>query len=76
LEKSLIGTGFPYRSQDVIPNFFACAEEVLHNARDIRRFGAAALDLSDLAAGFIQGVWESEARTSINGSGFFLFGPS
>jgi myo-inositol-1(or 4)-monophosphatase len=62
LEQSLIGTGFPYRSQDLIPKFFACAEEILRNARDIRRFGAAALDLSYLAAGFIQGFWETDLQ--------------
>jgi myo-inositol-1(or 4)-monophosphatase len=62
LENSVIATGFPYRSPDVIPNFFSCANEVLHRSRDIRRFGAAALDLSYLAAGFIQGFWETDLQ--------------
>jgi len=62
LEKALIGTGFPYRSRDLKESFFRCCEEVLYASRGIRRFGAAALDLSYVAAGFLQGFWESDLQ--------------
>lgn len=62
LQQALIGTGFPYRSQDLSANFFPCAEKVLYASRGIRRFGAAALDLSYVASGFLQGFWESDLQ--------------
>lgn len=62
LSMALVGTGFPYRSPDLIDTFFACAKEVLRQARGIRRFGCASLDLSYVAAGYLQGFWESELQ--------------
>ena len=62
LKQALIGTGFPYRSQDLSKHFFPCAEEVLYRCRGIRRFGSGALDLSYVAAGFLQGFWESDLQ--------------
>lgn len=62
LQQALIGTGFPYRSPDLAKHFFPCAEEVLYLCRGIRRFGSAALDLSYVAAGFLQGFWESDLQ--------------
>ncbi|NQZ58177.1 MAG: inositol monophosphatase [Lentisphaeraceae bacterium] len=58
--KALIGTGFPYRSEDLHASFFTCAQDVLLASRGMRRFGSAALDLAYVAAGFLQGFWESE----------------
>lgn len=62
LKQALIGTGFPYRSPDLAKHFFPCAEDVLYQCRGIRRFGSAALDLSYVAAGFLQGFWESDLQ--------------
>jgi myo-inositol-1(or 4)-monophosphatase len=62
LQQALIGTGFPYRSEDLADAFFACAREVLYRSRGIRRFGSAALDLCYVAAGFLQGFWESDLQ--------------
>ena len=62
MQDALIGTGFPYRSQDLQDNFFACAREVLNNSRGIRRMGSAALDLSYVAAGYLQGFWETDLQ--------------
>lgn len=59
LAGSLIGTGFPYRENDrwmdVYLNQFRAVMQV---AADCRRPGAAALDLSYLAAGRLDGFWE------------------
>lgn len=62
LSQALIGTGFPYRSQDLAASFFPCAEEVLYASRGLRRFGSAALDLCYLSAGFLQGFWETDLQ--------------
>lgn len=63
LEKALIATGMPFRSPDLVENFFACAKEVMRNCRDIRRPGSGALDLSYVAAGYLQGFWEQDLQT-------------
>lgn len=62
LSAALIGTGFPYRSPDLADNFFSCARETLYRCRGLRRFGSAALDISYVAAGFLQGFWESDLQ--------------
>ena len=62
LQRALIGTGFPYRSPDLAASFFSCAQKVLYRCRGLRRFGSAALDLSYVAAGFLQGFWESDLQ--------------
>ncbi|MFO7576799.1 MAG: inositol monophosphatase family protein [Pelovirga sp.] len=62
LQQALVGTGFPYRSEDLADPFFACAREVLYRCRGIRRFGSAALDLCYVAAGFLQGFWETDLQ--------------
>lgn len=62
LSQALIGTGFPYRSPDLSKAFFPAAESILYASRGIRRFGSAALDLSYLAAGYLQGFWESDLQ--------------
>jgi myo-inositol-1(or 4)-monophosphatase len=58
LEGALIGTGFPYRSQDYLPKYLGMLEKVLRKTAGVRRPGAAALDLAWLAAGRIDGFWE------------------
>lgn len=60
LGSSLVGTGFPYRSPQMQNSFFKCAEEVLNLSRGIRRLGSAALDLSYVACGYLQGFWETD----------------
>ena len=62
LSSALLGCGFPYRSPDLADRFFSCAKEILYQCRGLRRFGSAALDLSYVAAGFLQGFWESDLQ--------------
>lgn len=56
--KALIGTGFPFRAMDTYDSFSKTVKDCLDNARGVRRLGSAALDLSYVAAGFLQGFWE------------------
>jgi myo-inositol-1(or 4)-monophosphatase len=56
--RALIGTGFPFRTTEVleqyIPQFLAVAKAT----SGIRRAGAAALDLCDVACGRFDAFWE------------------
>jgi myo-inositol-1(or 4)-monophosphatase len=59
LAGALIGTGFPYRmNAQWLDQYMAQLRAVMNVASDVRRPGAAALDLSYLAAGRIDGFWE------------------
>jgi myo-inositol-1(or 4)-monophosphatase len=57
LDRSLVATGFSYDSERRREQARAVAH-VLPRVRDIRRAGAAALDLAWLAAGRLDGYWE------------------
>jgi len=55
---ALIGTGFPFKSLNVLHVYLAQFAAVIGAASGIRRAGAAALDLADVAAGRLDGFWE------------------
>lgn len=56
--RALIGTGFPFKHQEEIPRFLEQLTVVLTGSSGVRRAGAAALDLADIAAGRLDGFWE------------------
>lgn len=59
LERALIGTGFPYRSNlHWLDNYMDMFKAVTKQTAGIRRPGAAALDLAYVAAGRLDGFWE------------------
>jgi myo-inositol-1(or 4)-monophosphatase len=58
LDRSLIGTGFPFKVPDRIPSYLGQLGEVLRRTAGVRRAGAAALDLCHLADGRFDGFWE------------------
>jgi myo-inositol-1(or 4)-monophosphatase len=58
LGEALVGTGFEYRVEERARQAARVAT-VLPRVRDVRRFGAAALDLAWLAAGRLDGFYES-----------------
>jgi len=59
LEGTLIGTGFPYRSNaETRKRYLHMLDKVLQHTAGVRRPGAAALDLAYLAAGRLDGFWE------------------
>lgn len=60
LENALIGTGFPFRqAKTALPPFLKMLEKVVQNTSGVRRPGAAALDLCYVAAGRLDGFWET-----------------
>ena len=56
--RALIGTGFPFKRHDLLPEYAAQFVEVSRHTAGIRRAGSAALDLSNLACGRFDGFWE------------------
>jgi len=58
LDGSLIGTGFPFRSEIYLDAYLKMFRDISPRVADIRRAGSAALDLAYVAAGRLDGFWE------------------
>ena len=56
--RALIGTGFPFKSLDKLPEYLDQFSLVMHGTAGIRRAGSAALDLSNVACGRFDAFWE------------------
>jgi myo-inositol-1(or 4)-monophosphatase len=56
--RALIGTGFPFKSIDVMPAYVEQFNLVMRGTAGIRRAGSAALDMSNVACGRFDGFWE------------------
>ncbi|GAA0767284.1 inositol monophosphatase [Ideonella azotifigens] len=59
LSDSLIGTGFPFRKGDNFQRYMKMFETVMPECAGLRRPGAAALDLCYVAAGYLDGFFET-----------------
>ena len=62
LLQSMLVTGFPYDVRSDLPGKLRLFNRFMGHARAIRRDGAAALDLSYLAAGRIDAFWEEKLQ--------------
>jgi myo-inositol-1(or 4)-monophosphatase len=58
LRQSLLGTGFPFKTLDRLPEYTAQWEAALRSSSGVRRAGSAALDLCHVASGWFDGFWE------------------
>ena len=58
LDRSMLGTGFPYDKGIHPVNNIDNLSRILPHLRGIRRMGSAAYDLCGVAAGFLDGYWE------------------
>ena len=59
LQDTLLATGFPYRhDQQDVERYLRMLAAVMNSSAGIRRPGSAALDLSYVAAGRVDGFWE------------------
>lgn len=58
LENALLGTGFPFRYPQHQPAYLSFFNGIFGKCVEIRRAGAASLDLSYVAAGRLDGFWE------------------
>jgi myo-inositol-1(or 4)-monophosphatase len=72
LIQSLIGTGFPYELGTNTTQVMQQFQAVLTNVRDIRRAGAAALDLAYLACGRLDGFYEMNLQPWDTAAGWLL----
>ena len=59
LEDALIGTGFPFREPHHFKPYLRTFEAIFPACAGVRRAGAAALDLAYVAAGRLDGFWET-----------------
>jgi myo-inositol-1(or 4)-monophosphatase len=57
-EQAIVATGFPFRRKQLLPQFLATFEPALQRFEDIRRVGAASLDLCWTAEGVFDGFFE------------------
>jgi len=57
-ERALVGTGYPFKKLDLLDRYLTQFRTVLRATSGIRRAGAAALDLADVAAGRFDAFWE------------------
>lgn len=55
---AFLATGFPFRDRNRMEQYFALFQEIFIHVSNIRRCGAAALDLAYVAAGRYDGFWE------------------
>ena len=56
---ALLATGFPFRHPERLDPFLKVFSAFFSTASDVRRAGSAALDLAYVAAGRLDGYWES-----------------
>jgi myo-inositol-1(or 4)-monophosphatase len=57
-KRALVGTGFPFKEQGLLEAYLRQFAAVTTGTSGIRRAGAAALDLADVAAGRFDAFWE------------------
>ncbi|RJR26188.1 MAG: inositol monophosphatase [Candidatus Latescibacterota bacterium] len=58
IERCLLGTGFPFSAPAHIGPYLGTFRDLFGLCRDIRRAGAAVLDLCHVACGRLDGFWE------------------
>jgi myo-inositol-1(or 4)-monophosphatase len=57
-ERAVVGTGFPFRHKEVLPRYLRVLQRALERFEDLRRPGAASLDLAWVSAGVFDGFFE------------------
>lgn len=58
VERAVVGTGFPFRRKERLPRYLQTMERALEVFEDLRRPGAASLDLAWVASGVFDGFFE------------------
>jgi myo-inositol-1(or 4)-monophosphatase len=72
LINALIGTGFPYEAEQTLDIVMRQLGAMLPKVRDIRRAGAAALDLAYVACGRLDGFYEMNLQPWDTAAGWLL----
>ena len=58
LDGALLGTGFPFKNQEILDTYLEMFKDIFSQSSGVRRAGSAALDLAYVAAGRLDGFWE------------------
>jgi myo-inositol-1(or 4)-monophosphatase len=69
---ALLATGFPFKHPDQLDDFLRLFKAFFLKASDVRRAGSAALDLAYVAAGRVDGFWESGLNAWDIGAGALI----
>jgi len=72
LVESLVATGFPYDIHRFRDEVISQLDRLLPKVRDVRRMGAAALDLAYVACGRLDGFWEMALKPWDTAAGALL----
>lgn len=72
LSHSLMATGFPYDRKERIDDYLAMIKTFLLLTHDIRRVGAAALDMCYVACGRFDGYWEANIEAWDKAAGMLI----
>ncbi|NLZ16953.1 MAG: inositol monophosphatase [Desulfobulbaceae bacterium] len=72
LIEALVATGFPYERKAKLPGIMRNLEQVLSHARDVRRGGAAAIDLAYVACGRLDAYYEIQLNPWDTAAGWLL----
>ena len=62
LDTALLATGFPYDHRENVDYYLSYFREFMTRSQGIRRGGSAALDLSYVACGRLDGFWEMKLK--------------
>ena len=68
--RAVVGTGFPFRRKELFPRYLRAFEGATSRFEDLRRPGAASLDLAWVAAGVFDGFFELGAGALGCGGGW------
>lgn len=58
LSTAVLGMAFPFRSRRLLPAYMGMFNDLYEQCEDVRRAGAASLDLAYVACGRLDGYWE------------------
>ncbi len=72
LVEALVATGFPYDIHKNLDAVLGQIRAILPKVRDIRRAGAAAVDLAYVACGRLDGFWEMDLQPWDTAAGWLL----
>ena len=72
LVEALVATGFPYDIHKYLDDVLGQMRAILPKVRDIRRAGAAAVDLAYVACGRLDGFWEMDLQPWDTAAGWLL----
>ena len=72
LERALVATGFPYDIRERLPETLACLGRIMGIAQGVRRGGSAALDMSYVACGRLDGFFEENLKPWDTAAGLLL----